>query len=449
ETQLPGGREVIVYPHLTAADSAYMVDFGDGTVVQELVHEGTDAPAIRHTYEEDGSFLILYRVFTRLHGSCEQTREVQIGSMEPLMCEFEYDLDGTTFIGSPPENDHQNIEYRWTFGDGSDATDTSYVAHTYASSGKYTVCLEMFRDNESCRSCQEITVERANQTDSMYIHGSLFADLIPVDAGVVELYQKDNEEWLKIAESVTDQGSFKFEDLSRGEYLMYARGNEQLHFAFIPTYFVNGISWTDAYHLQLDQSAVEVKITLIRAEGLNEEGEGKIAGRIINSEQGEQETVILLQDLISKRVLKWTMSDENQSFQFTDLPFGRYQIKMEKPGDSFVKAFELTENAPEILNFEMNPGVVSDTDNELSQDFLKVFPTSVSEYLKIQNTRNYHQSLQIEFFSTAGNLVLSDHIHLGASQEHRVDLSGLQPGLLILRVRDEAGTSMIKRLIKE
>ena len=450
---------IIIYPHLTNTDSAYSIDFGDGTIVNEMVSEDTAIPSVSHTYTRSGHYLVLYKVYSEGGGTCEKVLEISIDLEEPFLCDFYVETQGKDMVlyTEVPQ------VYSWYYADYGDGTvtDTVFVnedgpitiqlAHSYTDPGVYRVCLNKASSafGVICEECQEVAIEQANNPDSLYIVGSLFADLIPVEGGMVELYRKEEQDWLKVDETDTEQGYFKFEDLEKGEYLMHARGNEDIHFAFIPTYFVNGISWRDAYHLELENSAVDVKITLIRAEALNLEGDGRLQGRIANAAEDLQPTVILLQDLISKRVLQWTVSDHDHGFEFDELPFGRYQITMEKPGDSFVKAFELTENTPEILDFEMNPGVVSSTEEELSGVLLKVFPTRVQQQLQIQNTSYRNESLRVEILSTTGKRVLLNQIELGAAEQKPLDLAGIQSGLFFIRIQDESGRVMIKRLIKE
>ena len=114
-----------------------------------------------------------------------------------------------------------------------------------------------------------------------------------------------------------------------------------------------------------------------------------------------------------------------------------------------MKSFELTETTPEILDFEMNPAVVSNTDNELSDELLSVFPTRVQHQLQIQNHNYRNESLQVEIVSTAGQRVLYEAVKLGASEQQSLNVSSLESGLFILRIQDESGRVMVKRLIKE
>ena len=341
----------------------------------------------------------------------------------------------------------KDFTYEWKINDEFVSADSVFEYH-FKEAGIYVVRFIVFDQKQnSCTSEQQIQVTESS-ADSLYIRGFLFADVLPVDNGVVALYREENQEWIKVMETETVNGEYVFDDLVKGRYLMHARGNEAVHFAFIPTYFVNGISWIDAYHLDLKNPVEDVKITLIRSEELNASGLGALSGRISNGDETTPD-IVLLKDQVSGKVIKWTITDENHGFSFDQLPYGSYKVTAEKPGTSFSQSFELTELRPEILDIEMNPGVVSEVKDLMELTTLNVYPTKFSNEIYLENNGYSNEDLSIELITTSGKRVVSQQISLGVAEKRTIKTFDANRGLLIMKVRSESGKVLTKRLIKE
>ncbi|MEL7148210.1 MAG: hypothetical protein AAFO69_17685, partial [Bacteroidota bacterium] len=133
---------VVFYPHLAAADSIYSIDFGDGTVINEVVNEDSLNPSVSHSYTETGHFLVVYKVVSRGGATCEKALDITIDSADSS-CEFFPEIFGTEFLlftDVPQLYDWYLVD----FGDGT-VTDTIYVevdgpttlqtSHNYADPG--------------------------------------------------------------------------------------------------------------------------------------------------------------------------------------------------------------------------------------------------------------------------------------------------------------------------
>jgi PKD repeat protein len=71
-----------------------------------------------------------------------------------------------TYIGVNTSSNVANMNYVWTWGDGSSSTG-QYPSHTYAAAGQYTICLMISAPNTNCTDtfCMNATI---NKNEAMY-----------------------------------------------------------------------------------------------------------------------------------------------------------------------------------------------------------------------------------------------------------------------------------------
>lgn len=71
-----------------------------------------------------------------------------------------------TYIGVNTSSNVANMNYVWTWGDGSSSTG-QYPSHTYAAAGQYTICLTISLPNTNCVDsfCMNATI---NKNEAMY-----------------------------------------------------------------------------------------------------------------------------------------------------------------------------------------------------------------------------------------------------------------------------------------
>ena len=283
--------------------------------------------------------------------TCPETFNYQVDSLNTLEYSFGVE-DYDTLANS----------YNWYIDDEQVGYE-AYFSYVFPQAGIYNVDLSIEYGDSSCVVSEQIEVSAGN----LHISGSLFADLIPVVGGTVSLYKMQDNQWSFVAACPTDIGKFAFDNLTKGAYLVYSRGNESIHQVFIPTYFVNGVSWEDAYTLNLYGSAEGLKITLIRSESLSS-GQGGITARMDAAAFDSE--VVLLTDRASKKTLKWTVSHQNQ-FAFDQLPFGAYQVTLEKPSSSYSFNVDLTESQPNVeIDLNLNKILSTDDENGLEISYI-------------------------------------------------------------------------------
>jgi PKD repeat protein len=155
----------------TAATALW--NFGDGTTASTW--------NVAHIYAQPGRYYICLRV---QYGNCISYKCDSINIVEPpfvVPCIDLAKFSSATFgNGSAafavfyPQN---NVQYTWTFGDGTGAQTGLYASHTYATSGTFNACLTAFKDSNcastSCRNiyitpnCNNITLTIGDVRDSL------------------------------------------------------------------------------------------------------------------------------------------------------------------------------------------------------------------------------------------------------------------------------------------
>ncbi|MEL6558646.1 MAG: PKD-like domain-containing protein [Bacteroidota bacterium] len=443
-----------IFYHNDHADSTTFT-FAALTDAERLMYEWyinedhvSEDSTFTYNFPEAGLYLVELITYDSEQNECYVKEFIEVtDEQEACDATFTFINETGNYYTFTANADGEAVEFEWEIDGEFVSADSSFEYH-FKEAGNYEVVLTVYDEEQNSCTSEELIQVTEPSADSLYIRGYLFADVLPVDNGVVELYREENQEWIKVMETGTFNGEYEFDDLVRGKYLIHARGNEQVHFAFIPTYFVNGISWFDAYHLDLEHPVEEVKITLIRSEELNATGQGALRGSIAAGEEIVP-NIVLLKDQASGKVMRWTVTDANHGFSFDGLPYGRYKVTAEKPGVSFSQSFELTEARPEILDFEMNPGVVSDVRDLLNLSTLNVYPTKFNDEIHLENKGYTSENLLIELVSTSGKQVMSQQITLGVAESKTIKIYDTNRGLLIMKVRNEKGKVLTKRLIKE
>ncbi|MEM7109744.1 MAG: PKD domain-containing protein, partial [Bacteroidota bacterium] len=401
-----------------------------------------------YTFPGTGSYEVTLYV-TEDGESCSTSRTIVVQD-ENSTCDasFDFEIDpANSFSYTFTARSDSAVAYEW-FLNGVLASENLSFHYTFPDSGTYEVRLDILRWWDSCSSSQNVLVPAQGDpivADSLYIQGFLFADLIPVDDGAVALYKKANGSWKYSSEVVTTAGEFVFNNLSSGNYLIHARGDEFIHQAFIPTYFVNGVGWQDAYELELSGSAEEVEITLIRSQALSA-GQGQLQGRVAADEL-DLPFVLLLKDRSSGRTVKWAVSEEEHRFNFDQLPFGQYKITVERPSMSFSKNFDLNENQSTINNIELRTDAVLGQE-EVFSGGLHIYPTKVEDHVFLRNQTHAGGDTRVDLQSISGKRLMSEHIIIEARETVEITLPRLEAGVYLMRVIDHEGKTSVTKLIK-
>lgn len=119
-----------------------------------------------------GTYNICLKISDNVNNCTDSTcYNVAIGGNNPA-CQASFyvypDSNGPahTYIGVNTSSNLANMNYVWTWGDGSSSTG-QYPSHTYAAAGQYTICLMISAPNTNCTDtfCMNATI---NKNEAMY-----------------------------------------------------------------------------------------------------------------------------------------------------------------------------------------------------------------------------------------------------------------------------------------
>jgi PKD repeat protein len=125
-------------------------NFGDGTTATSW--------NATHLYAQPGRYNVCLRI---QYGTCVSYKCDTINIVAPISCtdlsNFQF-TNGNGQVSFAPTFYQSNVQYTWTFGDGTGAQGMS-AAHYYNTAGTYTACLTAFKNN-NCASttCKTITI---------------------------------------------------------------------------------------------------------------------------------------------------------------------------------------------------------------------------------------------------------------------------------------------------
>jgi len=177
--------------------SSWNWSFGDGTY-SELQNPS-------HTYENKDSYEVTLTVVDDQSLTDDITKTVTTSNNNPtatfnMNTNVERAYTAITFTSTSSDNDGNIVNAKWYFGDGTTSNGNS-VQHSYSTSDKYTVTLEV-TDNDGSIS---------STSDVVYIAGALVDDSYPGDT-------PGENKWDSIQEGITDVEDDELVYVFNGDY---------------------------------------------------------------------------------------------------------------------------------------------------------------------------------------------------------------------------------------
>jgi hypothetical protein len=440
----------------------YFWDFGDG--------ETGYGQVVEHTYDPNNGdvFLVTLTTYSYIPGTADtcvatSVQEVWVGG-QGNDCEnwfwyesygdFTYDFFGESFP-------FPAYEYIWDFGDGSFATGQQ-VTHTFDPTlgDEFLVCLTTYSYDpmgDSCiaESCQEIFLSGQMGHE---LFGTIFAENAPVDYALVGLFGMDNAGWYIYDFTMTDEGTgaYFFEDVPDGDYYIWASllPMSQYYLQYFPTYFGDALFWFDAELITLGEPNNPYDINLIPV-GSFDAGPGNITGTVSfdnGKGPGDNVNVVLMDE--EENALSYILSNEEGLFEFEDMAYGTYKLKVEMPGvNSEIATVVLDENH-QTINVEF---IIKGSSAYLSIDNLsqvisgigEIYPNPVSDYANIEVILNENSNVTVSIFNQLGQVVYtSDKTLVSGKQLIKLNTSELPEGFYNVQFRGEKGGILVKKFIK-
>ncbi len=439
----------------------YIWDFGDGTTGY--------GQEVEHVYNPDSAdmYMVTLTTFTFdpvTADSClaVSQQEVWINNI-PNDCEnwFWYESMGDytyTFMGEsvPFPAD----EFYWDFGDGSYDIGPA-VTHTFdpAFGDSFVVCLTTYSYNPAADSCIAISCQELNLGGQMgyEVFGTVMVDSAAVDFAMIGLFGMENGESFIHDFTIADEGTgaYLFANVPEGDYYIWASllPISEFYFEYFPTYFGDELFWFDADLVTLGQPSNPYDIHLIPV-GNADSGPGNIAGTIsFDNGKGPADNVIVLLMDENENPITYIQSNETGIFNFDELAFGTYKLKIEMPGvNSEIATVVIDEETHSIeLEFIIKGMEATLSVSDLNSIVLNVgdvYPNPVTKKASININILENTNLQLTIYNQMGQEVSNSKISLGfGNQQIELPVNDLNNGFYTLQIKGQNGGSVVKKFI--
>jgi PKD repeat protein len=429
-------------------------NFGDGSPVS---HEQNPT----HTYLGSALSHMVCLTVHSVNGTCYDStcNTVTINPNTNCQAYFSYSP------GTAPNHVYQfndlstgpPVSWLWNFGDpGSGVQNTSTSqnpVHQFSSQGTYNVCLIIETVN-GCISdyCKTVVVQ--DSVVPRHIFGQVFANGVPIQTGVVNLFSVDTiapyQPYTDIS-SIDSSGTYNFYEVPEGDY--YINAIPVGVPGYVPTFYGDVLFWEDATIVHLGTPVNPYDIHLSVASAFTP-GNGTINGQINTS--GLKTTFVdkihmLIFNMLGQ-TLAYDVVDQDGKFTFTGLPFGVYLLKAEMAGITS-KPFKviLSPDNPSptvVLTFSGNT-IFGIGDDAGSVSSWVVFPNPFTDQVAVSLDLTAGMEIVAEIHDISGRTLVSKSFNLNPGK-NKLSLPGssLAPGIYTLRIYSKNGLNITSKLIK-
>jgi PKD repeat protein len=437
-----------------------------------------------HTYAQPGTYYV-YLTITD-NNSCSSTYciPVVVPGIPQNSCNAMFNAIqvggtlGLTFINASVSTYGpalHNVNYVYSFGDGTSATATTManVQHTYPSPGTYYVCLTMQVTNVATSTvvctdtwCDTVFVGGASPTG--FIYGNLMASQLAAGPSVVYLIQHNSLlgtlTAVDTALSMDSAGvtMFYFSNVVPGNYLVKAAmlpANSN-YANYMPTYNGYVLYWHQASPINVySNGSTTVNINYVP--GVNPGGPGFIGGLIsqgANKGPGDPiggVQVMLLDANNGDQPVAVVYSDAAGVFGFTNIPYGTYKVYAEminKTTVPVVVTIDATTPSTDGIQIVVGSSWISSISK--AETFaaglvgnIHPNPASGVSYLDIRAER-----VGIVEFAVAdltGKVIRTQRVDLQPGlNKVKLDTETLGGGVYLVTVTAKDGTRAIRRLVR-
>jgi PKD repeat protein len=339
--------------------------------------------------------------------------------------------------------------WTWDFGDGYSST-VQDPEHTYSLAGIYMVTLTITSLPPEFEEYQTSTITKQVKVGLREDHtlsGQVFAQQFPIDYGIAYLYIFDGDNNLQLLDTavIDTLGDYYFQAVPAAKYITKARlrTSANLYGQFMPTYFRNAYDWNEATVIVMDAADnFECDIWLRPTTGL-ENGDGQIVGQIaydtslVNRTQvpASQIEIILLDTY--GNFYTCVTSNEEGMFDFSDIPYGTYQLFPDVAGVSTTPMYvTITEENPLddgiimiIFKDEITFSINENVSDYISQAML-VYPNPVKDQAKVSVDLKKASAMEVMITDISGRTVLNQKQQLQqGTQEIILPVSNLTSGM--------------------
>ena len=282
--------------------------------------------------------------------------------------------------------------------------------------------------------------------------------------GMVVLYKPVLNSYVAVEKGLVIDGQFEIEGVLPGDYLVYAipaPGNDY----GIPGYFVQRDGWQNAslIHAYAYTGGIDIEIDPVLPYNT---GNGAISGNIyVGSDNSYNPNVfgdewfpgslkdgetparnipVLLYD-DQMHAMDFRLTNDGGSFEFTQMEFGTYFIRVEKAG-LVANEIEITLSAENPVSdgtvFTLEDGQVVSLPEMIESDNFIIYPNPVRNELFIQMKNNNGKVLYIKMYSITGQEIeITEAIQ---NDIISIDTRDLSQGIYLLEIKDNKGRMVYK-----
>ncbi len=422
--------------------------FGDGSSSSE------QNPV--HVYPAPGYYLVSLTVSSPNQWCSDVVYDtIYVNGGLPCQASFVYNVNPSTGNRTVTFTDQSAggpVSWVWSFGDGTSSTEQNPV-HTYTGATvSYNVCLTITTSN-SCTSTWCQTVLLPDSTSYNQVYGQVFAGNFPLTSGLAVIYSHDTiNPGQAIVEifPIDSNGVYFFTQIPDGDYYILAIPFDSGE--YLPTYYGNTISWSQATLVSLGTPNNPYNIQLVAA-GQMMPGNGSIGGQISQGEFHGAPTDLINMILFNNlgQAIGFTRVSASGSFSFPSLTYGTYILHPELPGVSadniLVILSESQPHAEIVMTYSGNKILGMGSPNDLVSRF-NIFPNPATDHVSISLTLTRSMPVVAEIHNLTGQRMVSKSFDLrSGSQQIELSTAHLTPGIYTLRIFAKQGVNLNVKLV--
>jgi hypothetical protein len=424
-----------------------------------------------HTFDASLTRADIY-LSIRTSSGCQSTimKTIQFDTIVPIYChaDFTYSVAFDSISSSPHNRVYfQNTStyydksakfWTWSFGDGtySDLENPTHV-YNFSSDTSITVRLTM-QSLSGCGDSIEKTIIVPVIKQTFTLAGTVAGSGELLSQGVIVLYKKLANGLFSIQDAnVVNNGAFSFENIEKGKYILFVTPHMALSNKYLPTYYVNKLHWNDAYIINLNSNIGGLTLKMVTPKKLDK-GVCKISGVVTDNTDKTTSKSVSLKSVLaglsvpvylysqSGEAIAMTMTDENNAFEFSELPYGTYNLKIEYINVADNKtAVNLSTDVPEVKDLVFNIESNALSVKKLVQDTEFSVRNVTDE--KIAISINQTGTYTVSVISLSGKLIVNCKTQFESNTEKEITVGNLPMGIYIIKLQNNIG-SLTKKIVK-
>ncbi len=288
-------------------------------------------------------------------------------------------------------------------------------------------------------TCYEVL----NADNTSTLTGSVLAGTELIKSGYAVLFRKGY--YKAVASGAINAGLFKFANLAKAEYTIYAIPDFSVYKNFLPTFYINKLKFKNADYFSLNDSNKNIVINL--REFVRAKGNGKISGNIFFETYSLQDSVFAKSGSTSLNLITniamntpvvlfnnnnepvaWTVTDMAGYYVFDNIALDTYKVVAETASALAESVVVLTDNnSASNADLTLKSQLDKTGINNIENNVIALFPNPVANNLNIE----VNDPTTLKMYTMLGKLLFSENLKSGINT---LDISTLDKGIYIARI---------------